>query len=140
MIKWYNPLTWSQKTQDNILDKDSGLISQAGAWIGNQDFTEEDRAEHNAAIAKGVTDFAVATLNENTVRSQSRREIAFLWVKAQVYLVFLCVIVAPLDDSLYMKYKELALSDLMTYGTTAVFLFFFGSYGIARFNETKKKG
>ena len=137
-MAWYNPFTWSEKTTDNILDKDNGLVAQAGAWIGNQDFTEEERAEHNAAIARGVTSFAVSTLNENTERSRARREIAKMWIKTQLALVLMCCIVAPFNDVLYSRYMDIALSDLMTYGTTGIFIFFFGSYGVARYNETKK--
>lgn len=137
-MAWYNPLTWGDKIATDVLDKDDGILVKAGEWIGNQDFTEEDRAEHNASIAKGVTSFAVSTLNENTIRSKARREIAYLWIKSQLSLILMCAITAPFDDELYSRYIKIALSDVMTYGTAAIFIFFFGSYGIARYNETKK--
>ena len=125
---------------NNVLDKDNGLISQAGQWIGNQSFTEEDKAEHNKAIADGVVSFAIATLNENTERSKARRNIALKWIDMQVKLIYFCVLCVIFGlDELSAKIQIFALSDIVTWGTGAVFIFFFGSYGLARFNETKAK-
>jgi len=36
----------TDKAVDDILDKDDGLVAKAGEWLGNQQFTEEERAEH----------------------------------------------------------------------------------------------
>lgn len=124
----------------DVLDKDNGLIAQAGAWIGNQSFTEEDKAELNKSIADGVIKYSVATLDENTTRSKARRDIAIKWVNMQINLIYFCVLCAVFElDKLLAKIQVFALSDIVTYGTGAVFLFFFGSYGLVRHNETKNK-
>ena len=124
----------------DILDKDNGLISQAGAWIGNQKFTEEDKAEYNKGIADGVVAYSIATLNENTTRSKARRDIALKWIDMQIKLIYFCVLCAIFDlDKLGTRIQVFALSDIVTYGTGAIFIFFFGSYGLARYNETKAK-
>ncbi len=36
----------TDKAVDDILDKDDGLVAKAGEWLGNQQFTEEEKAEH----------------------------------------------------------------------------------------------
>ena len=40
----------SSKAVDNILDKDSGLLAKAGAWVGNLNLTEEEQIKHNHMI------------------------------------------------------------------------------------------
>lgn len=35
----------TQKSIDNILDKDNGLLTKAGSWVGGLNYTEEEKAE-----------------------------------------------------------------------------------------------
>lgn len=46
----------TKKAVDNVMDKDNGLLAQAGAWIGNKDFTEEERAEMMAGFRQWSTE------------------------------------------------------------------------------------
>ena len=139
-MAWYNPLTWSDKAIDNVLDKDNGLLTQLGGWIGNQNYTEEDAAEMNEGIRKSVVKYAENTINENSERSKARREIAKLWIKIQLALIVLCAIAIPIKPEIAKAYFELATSSVMLGGTGAIITFFFGSYMLTRHNETKSKG
>ncbi len=40
----------ADKAVDNLLDKDSGLLAKAGAWVGNLNLTEEEQIKHNHMI------------------------------------------------------------------------------------------
>jgi hypothetical protein len=61
-----------------------------------------------------------------------------LWIKAQLGIVLMCCIAAPFDMVLAEFYFKLATSTLMITVTTAICIFFFGSHGLARLNESKK--
>tara|TARA_R110000822_G_scaffold5332_5_gene22808 strand:+ start:769 stop:1182 length:414 start_codon:yes stop_codon:yes gene_type:complete len=137
-MSWYNPFTWSNKVADNVLDKDNGLIAQVGSWVGNMNLTKEEVIEFNAKTVSSVQSFVKATLSESTERSKTRRAIAVLWIKSQLAIVMMCCIAAPFDLELANFYFNLATSTLMITVTTAICIFFFGSHGIARHNETKK--
>jgi hypothetical protein len=137
-MSWYNPLSWSAKAQDDVLDKDNGLIAQVGSWIGNMNLTKEEVIKFNAKTVTSVQSFVVATLGESTERSKTRRAIAILWIKSQLGIVLMACIAAPWDMELANFYYKLATSTLMITVTTAICIFFFGSHGIARFNESKK--
>ena len=137
-MAWYNPFTWSDKVADNVLDKDNGLIAQVGSWVGNMNLTKEEVIEFNAKTVSSVQSFVKATLSESTERSKTRRAIAVLWIKSQLAIVLMCCIAAPFDLELANFYFNLATSTLMITVTTAICIFFFGSHGIARHNETKK--
>ncbi len=152
-MAWYNPFSWgaSEKAVDNILDKDTGLLTQVGSWIGGMNYTDEEKAEAAASLREGVVEYAKETMGENTQRSLARRDIAVMWIKTQLGLVLLTAIAIPLDvifgDALTEKgrfyltaqYFSLTTSDVMIMGTGGIMVFFFGSYTLARFNQTRSK-
>ena len=116
------------KAVDNVLDKDNGLLSQVGGWVGNMNFTDEEQAKMNVRMSDAVAEFAVKTLSENTERSKTRRGVAIMWIKSQLALVFLVIAVAPLDMELAKFYAEIAFGALMMGGTWSVIAFFFGGH------------
>tara|TARA_R110000850_G_scaffold169690_3_gene294971 strand:+ start:730 stop:1140 length:411 start_codon:yes stop_codon:yes gene_type:complete len=136
-MSWFSRLLGADKTIDNVLDKDSGLLSKVGGWVGNMSLTPEEIIEFNAKTVASVQVFVAATLAESTDRSRTRRSIAVLWIKAQLGIVLMCCIAAPWNAELAEFYFRLATSTLMITVTTAICIFFFGSHGIARMNEKK---
>ncbi len=125
------------KLVDDVMDKDSGLIAQVGNWIGNMNLTKEEVIEFNAKTVASVQVFVKATLGESTERSKTRRSIAVLWIKSQLGIVLMSCIAAPWNIELANFYYKMGTSTLMITGTTAIIIFFFGSHGIARYNESK---
>ena len=136
-MAWYSFLL-GKETQKNVLDKDNGLLAQVGGWVGNMKLTQEEVIEFNAKTVGSVQEFVKATLSETTERSITRRAIAVLWIKVQLGVVLMSCIAAPFDMELAGFYSGLATSTLMITVTTAICIFFFGSHGIARMNESKK--
>ncbi len=137
-MAWYNPLSWGEKTTDNIFDKDKGLLAQVGGWFGNLKLTAEEVMEFNGKTVTAVQEFVKSTLSENTARSKARRAIATLWIKTELGIILMCAIAAPWNIQLAEFYFKIASAGVMFGGTTAIIIFFFGSYGLARHNETKK--
>jgi len=45
----FGNLFGTKEVVDNLVDKDSGLLAQVGGWIGNMEYTDEERAKANAA-------------------------------------------------------------------------------------------
>lgn len=136
LLSWFSS---APKAVDNVLDKDNGLLTQFGGWIGGMNLTEQEVMVQNAKTVDSVQDFVKATLSESTERSKTRRDIAWMWIKAQLSIVLLCAIAAPWNMPLAEFYFKLATSGLMIAGTSAIIIFHFGSYGLARHNETKGK-
>ena len=137
-MSWYNPFSWGDKVADNILDKKNGLLTQVGNWVGNMNLTDEELMEFNGKTVDSVHEFVKATLSENTERSKSRREIALLWIKVELAIILMCCIAAPWRMDLADFYFKMATAGVMISGTVTIMIFFFGSYGLARHNETKK--
>lgn len=47
-MSWFGKLMGTDRAVDNVLDRENGLLVRAGEWIGNQNYTEEEKAEANA--------------------------------------------------------------------------------------------
>ena len=46
---WFGQLIGTDKILNNVVDKDNGLLAQAGNWIGGFSYTAEEKAEADAA-------------------------------------------------------------------------------------------
>lgn len=135
IFDWFSA---TPKAVDNILDKDTGLISQVGSWVGGLNLTDEEVMEQNARTVSSVQDFVKATLSESTERSKARRSIAKLWLKMHVAIIIICCIAAPWNMEVASFYLSLATSPMIAGITGAISVFYFGSHGLARINESKK--
>lgn len=129
--------TSAPKIVDDVLDKDNGLLTQFGGWIGNMNLTDEEVMKANVKTVADVQEFVKSTLSESTERSKARRSIADMWIKSHLSIILLCCIAAPWSAELANYYLSLATSSTMGGITAAISIFHFGSYGLARHNETK---
>jgi hypothetical protein len=57
---WFSSLFAVDKAAENILDKDKGLLTQLGGWVGGFSHTEQEKAEDAQATRKWATDFLTA--------------------------------------------------------------------------------
>ena len=128
------------KVVDNIFDKDKGLLTQVGQWIGHQSLSKEEEILHNAAMVKSIQAYSVATMGENTDRSKTRRTIATGWFQLQIQLIRLTVFCVFFDYLLSKlinenphfteKVLEIAFSPLLWSVTSGVGVFFWGSHAL----------
>lgn len=131
-------ITGAPKIVDNVFDKEKGLLTQVGQWVGHQSLSQEELILHNDNMAKAIQGFAVATLGENTERSKARRRIAIAWIEMQVWLIKLTVVCVFIDylieeirggeSSLAESITEIAFSPMLWGITGAVSVFFFGTH------------
>ena len=88
---WLNAIFSTSNTIDDVFDKDSGHLSKVGAWIGNSQFTSEEQAEMMQA-------FVIETLNENTDRSKTRRDVAMFVMRFYALVVFMVGMTYPISE------------------------------------------
>lgn len=140
MVKWLTSLFTSKaKVIDDVFDKDSGLLSKTGEWIGNLNFTEEEKAELNAKQIGAIHKFVVDTLDENTDRSKTRREIATFFIKFYSLLIFMTGMTYPVNPEWSTVWFNLATSATVGGLVISISIFFFGSHALSKHNETKNK-
>lgn len=128
----------TQKTIDDFLDAEKGHIAKIGRFIDNQHFTNEERAKMMEGLTHAVRQFSVDTAKESTCRSVTRRNLAVMWIKTQLGLV-LCTFIAGIFN--YEQFDlmwQIVTSDIMTFGTAGVMIYFFGAYGFGAYIGNKK--
>jgi VIT1/CCC1 family predicted Fe2+/Mn2+ transporter len=127
------------KLTDNVFDKDKGLLTQVGSWIGNSQHTEEEKAEMSRDIGKGVQAFAIATMQESTQRSKARRDIAVHIIKFYTLLIFMTGVTHPIDKEWSLVWFNLATDPIIGGLVIAISVFFYGTHTM-RAREAAKKG
>ena len=130
-MSWWSSITGFLRGADvtkDIFDKDDGLISQAGGWIDRLQYTAQESASDNKDLIAAGTEFVKATLDENTTRSKTRRMIAVEWVRVQLAMILITMVVAPFDLELAEFYSSITFGWLMAGGTLSVIGFFFGTH------------
>ena len=141
MMGWFKDLVMgTPKVMDNIFDNEKGLLVQVGRFIGNQQYTEQEKQEDQKELSKAVQAYAVATMGENTERSKTRRDIAVMWFKMQRQLIYLQVFCFFTDKGYYMTYQidlglsggfsEIAFNQSIWAITSGIGLFFWGSHAL----------
>lgn len=116
------------KLVDDVFDKDTGLLAKTGGFINDLSYTEQEKSRDVAKLIAGVTEFVKTTLTESTVRSKTRREIAVLWIKVQLWLILFTAIAIPFNEEKAKQFYELATCNVMLTGTLSIIAFFFGAY------------
>jgi fatty acid desaturase len=132
-------LSWlsAPKVVDNLLDKDSGLFVRVGGFIDGLSLTPEEVMRQNGITADSVQAFAIATMDENTERSKSRREIATTYIKFYLLWVSVAFGIWPINEN-YAIFLITALTGLALGGAfTAIMIFHFGSHGLAKLKSKK---
>lgn len=123
-----------------MFDKDNGLLVRAGGWIDGLSYTDQEKAQDFTALAKGMQEFVIATLGESTVRSKTRRSIATLWIRFELFMAFASFLLYPVDPHWSRYGWEIVSSQLMVVGTLTVLGFFFGAHMFGRDLFASKKG
>lgn len=142
--------TTAPKIANDVFDKDNGHLAKLGGWIGSQRFTEQEKAEMHAAVTKGIQEYSIATLAENTERSTTRRVIAVNWFKMQTQLIMLTVLaifidhlaIELTDQTKYMlagKLSEVTFSPMLWGVTSGIGVFFWGSHALRSSKWAKSK-
>ena len=96
--------------------------------VDKLNFSNQERAALNVALADKVAEYAEKTLSENTVRSKTRRLISYVIVFAYIALV----VYSLFTDQSYVQ--ELVKDSALQTAFIMVLAFFFGGYYIKQIN------
>ena len=115
---------------DSVIDPEKGHLAKIGAFIGKQQFTDQERAEMMVGVTQAIREFSVATASQSTQRSMITRQLAIRWIHTQLAMVLISVISVFHEDPEYFKlFWSITTSDVLVWGTFGVMTYFFGAYG-----------
>ena len=128
---WFGKLLGTEKAVNNLVDKDNGLLAQAGSWVGGLSYTDEEKAESNLLIKKWGLKQLDALQPFKIVQRIIAFSVLFLWAFVGVNYVLM----------LWFKHPEapgmlaFALSDYVFWPTLAVLSLYCGGGTLNSLNK-----
>jgi len=119
---WFGKLFGTDKAVDNLVDKDNGLLAQAGSWVGGLSYTDEEKAENNLLVKEWGLKQLDALQPFRIVQRIIAFSVLFLWAFVGVNYVLMLWVEHPKAQGLL----EFALSDFVFWPTLAVLSLYCG--------------
>lgn len=121
-MSFWGRLFGTEKAIDNIVDKDNGLLSQFGGWVGKMQFTEQERAEHDTQ----VRDWGIRQLDALSPFKVTQRILALTTAAVWVFMVVNIVVAMWLQASEVLNMLiQFATSQYVAWPTISVFALYF---------------
>lgn len=115
------------------------LVENITSGVDKMAFTAEERSDFNLKVADKMAEHIGNTLNENTIRSRTRRHISYVIVYIFVFLVLSAIVMSFYDQAKSdFIFKVIEDSSIQT-GFVMVLAFFFGGYYLKSVGLNKKK-
>lgn len=113
-----------QNGTDNVMKVASGI----GGWIDKLKLTDQEKQEFNGKMVEHYATFMASTVNENTERSRTRRDIALWIIKLEAAFLVFSLAVFHFNTPLAKYAYQIATDSPWGYLTLGVGAFFFGSH------------
>ena len=120
-MSWFSKLFGTDKAVNNLVDKDNGLLTQVGGWVGNMNYTDEERAEANERTREWGLRQLEALEPFKVVQRILAFSAAFLWIFVAINLVVMMWLGHPSTGDM----KEFAFSDYVWWPVAIVFGLYF---------------
>lgn len=134
----FGRLFGTQKAIDDILDKDRGLLTKAGAWVGNLSYTEEDQAEAQERTRAWGLQQLTALAPFKVVQRMLAFVTATLWALVIINVLAALWVEALTSISIVEPMLEFALSDFVFWPVVAVFSLYYSGGVVESFRNKKQ--
>lgn len=126
-MNWFSNLFGGSKTAEKAVDLISDSVKGVGNWIDEKELTEEESVKFSIEAAKMQLEMVKTTLNENSVRSVTRRYLAWGITGFVLLYAQLAIALLMLDEPEKVK-GVIAIAEAFNLGWAFVGLvgFYFG--------------
>ncbi len=121
-MSWIGKLFGTEKAVNNLVDKDNGLLAQAGSWVGGLSYTDEEKAENNLLVKEWGLKQLDSLQPFKIVQRIIAFSVLFLWAFVGVNYVLMLWVEHPKAQGLL----NFALSDYVFWPTLAVLSLYCG--------------
>ena len=115
-MSWIGKLFGTEKAVNNLVDKDNGLLAQAGSWVGGLSYTDEEKAENNLLVKSWGLKQLEALEPFKVVQRIIAFSVLFIWSFVAINYIAMLWLNHPKVD----KLLEFAMSDYVFWPTLAV--------------------
>lgn len=136
-MNFLGKLFGTDKAIDNLLDKDKGLLAKAGGWIGNFNYTNEEKAEADAKTREWGFRQLEALAPFKVVQRILAFAAASLWIIVAVNVIAAIWIEAKTGLIVKADMMAFAMSDYVFWPVMVVFGLYFAGGVIPRGADKK---
>lgn len=124
----------TEKAINNLIDKDNGLLTQVGEWIGNANYTEQEKAKADADHREWGLRQLEALEPFKVVQRILASTVCLMWA----FLIVTYTMAVFLSPESVQKSLWLMMgSNYVIYPTMSVFSLYFGGGVISSFKSKK---
>ena len=128
---WIGKLFGTDKAIDNLVDKDNGLLAQAGSWVGGLSYTDEEKAENSLLVKQWGLKQLEALEPFKVVQRIIAFAVLFVWAFVAMNYIAMLWFEHPKTGELL----QFALSDYVFWPTLAVLSLYCGGGTVNSFNK-----
>ena len=129
---------FDKKNKQTLVEGAVGLVKNIRTMVDESQLTKEEAVKYNITIANAAAQFAKDTMNENTVRSVTRRLLAVATVIYFFVLTTGLIIMGKYDPKWYETSKDLVIQFRLPEAFIAIIIFFFGGYILKQYTGRDK--
>lgn len=120
---------------DNVMRVATGI----GTYIDERSLTAEEQMKFHGTMVEHMGEFMKASVNENTERSRTRREIAIWVIRIEAFCLLLYGILASFGLKAAEVWWKIAVDSPWGMLTLGVGAFFFGTHMLRTFTDKPKQ-
>jgi len=121
-----------------VIDTVAETVKSGVGMLDNAFYTEQEKAANNAKMMDLWLEIQKTTASENSIRSITRRYLAWVVMGTYVLIVLMACIVWKLDPAWAEYILSLLTKTNLSYLALIVGFFYFGSYAIGQYIGGKK--
>ena len=121
-----------------VIDTVAETVKSGVGMLDNAFYTEQEKAANNAKMMDLWLEIQKTTASENSIRSITRRYLAWVVMGTYVLIVLMACIVWKLDPAWAEYILSLLTKTNLSYLALIVGFFYFGSYAIGQYVGGKK--
>jgi len=121
-----------------VIDTVAETVKSGVGMLDNAFYTEQEKAANNAKMMDLWLEIQKTTASENSIRSITRRYLAWVVMGTYVLIVLMACIVWKLDPAWAEYILSLLTKTNLSYLALIVGFFYFGSYAIGQYTGGKK--
>ena len=131
-MAWFSALFATEKAVENIVDKDNGLLSQVGGWVGGFNYTEEEKAEADAQTREWGFRQLDALAPFKVVQRILAFAVATMWILCGFNVLVAIWLDATIGTTIKADMMAFAMSDYIFWPVCVVFALYFAGGVIPR--------
>ena len=133
-MSWLSVLTGAPKVVDMVSD----TVKSGMGMLDNWKFTDEEKAKHGLMMTKAWLEIQKTTASENSIRSVTRRILAWGIIGTFLSLVGFASMIYKWNAGWAVHIKQTIMDTQLGWLVISVGFFYFGYYGASALLKKKK--